>query len=117
MALAAGAVLSGLGHLANLGQLGSIGVGHAYQKAQMKWAHRAYCLDSRNLRIDLLNAVKEDARDHHQTYAGRIDTLLWVHTLLLTFALGTLQYSDQFVPSSECVECEEVYSVSAILIL
>eukprot|EP00435_Cladocopium_sp_Y103_P049798 s459_g15.t1 len=57
--------------------------------------------------IDLLNAVKEDVRDHHQTYASRIDTLLVVHTLLLTFALATLQYSDQFVPVSGCVECEE----------
>jgi len=28
------------------------------------------------------------------------DTLLVVHTLLLTFALATLQYSDQFVPVS-----------------
>ena len=28
------------------------------------------------------------------------DTLLLVHTLLLTFALATLQYSDQFVPVS-----------------
>ena len=122
------------------------------------------------VRIDLLNAVKEDVRDHHQTYASRIDTwwndqpmfawfpvlcsmlvfhlvewvlisflrpptckrlwtlphwwhfdshfmtgcdqtssakdwktkdtLLVVHTLLLTFALATLQYSDQFVPVS-----------------
>ena len=26
-----------------------------------------------NSRIDLLNAVKEDVRDHHQTYASRID--------------------------------------------
>ena len=27
-----------------------------------------------HVRIDLLNAVKEDVRDHHQTYASRIDT-------------------------------------------
>eukprot|EP00928_Gymnodinium_smaydae_P087351 TRINITY_DN71626_c0_g1_i1.p1 TRINITY_DN71626_c0_g1~~TRINITY_DN71626_c0_g1_i1.p1 ORF type:complete len:444 (-),score=45.09 TRINITY_DN71626_c0_g1_i1:233-1510(-) len=128
MSLAAGAtLLSGLGHLANLGQFAEIGQAHAYQREQMQWARRAYCLDSRALRIDLLNAVKEDVRDHHQTYAGRIDTLLLVHTLLLTFALATLQYSDQFVPSSECVDCEEVehpwmvfawvYSVVGILIL
>ncbi|CAK8993422.1 unnamed protein product [Durusdinium trenchii] len=99
----------------------------AFQREQMQWARRAYCLDSRALRIDLLNAVKEDVRDHHQTYASRIDTLLVVHTLLLTFALATLQYSDQFVPVSGCVECEEnehpwlvtcwVYAVSGILIL
>jgi len=120
-------LLNGIGHLANLGQFVEIGQGQAFQREQMQWARRAYCLDSRALRIDLLNAVKEDVRDHHQTYASRIDTLLLVHTLLLTFALATLQYSDQFVPVSGCVECEEnqhpwlvtcwVYSVSGILIL
>jgi len=128
MSLVAGAtLLNGIGHLANLGQFVEIGQGQAFQREQMQWARRAYCLDSRALRIDLLNAVKEDVRDHHQTYASRIDTLLLVHTLLLTFALATLQYSDQFVPVSGCVECEEnehpwlvtcwVYSVSGILIL
>ncbi|CAJ1375226.1 unnamed protein product [Effrenium voratum] len=128
MSLLAGAtLLNGIGHLANLGQFVEIGQGQAFQREQMQWARRAYCLDSRALRIDLLNAVKEDVRDHHQTYASRIDTLLVVHTLLLTFALATLQYSDQFVPVSGCVECEEnehpwlvtcwVYSVSGILIL
>lgn len=120
-------MLGAVGHIANLGSIGSLGVAHAYQKAQMKWAHRAYCLDSRNLRIDLLNAVKEDARDHHQTYANRIDTLLLVHTLLFTFAMGTLQLSDSFLPSNQCVDCEEdlhpwfvtawVLSVAGILIL
>jgi len=45
----------------------------------------------------------------------------------LTFALATLQYSDEFVPQSSCLECAEtmhpwvvicwVYSVAAILIL
>ncbi|CAE7503336.1 unnamed protein product [Symbiodinium pilosum] len=128
MSLVAGAtLLNGIGHLANLGQFVEIGQGQAFQREQMQWARRAYCLDSRALRIDLLNAVKEDVRDHHQTYASRIDTLLLVHTLLLTFALATLQYSDQFVPVSGCVECEEnehpwlvtcwVYAVSGILIL
>lgn len=128
MSLVAGAtLLNGIGHLANLGQFVEIGQGQAFQREQMQWARRAYCLDSRALRIDLLNAVKEDVRDHHQTYASRIDTLLVVHTLLLTFALATLQYSDQFVPVSGCVECEEnehpwlvtcwVYAVSGILIL
>ncbi|CAE7216074.1 unnamed protein product [Symbiodinium sp. KB8] len=108
MSLVAGAtLLNGIGHLANLGQFVEIGQGQAFQREQMQWARRAYCLDSRALRIDLLNAVKEDVRDHHQTYASRIDTLLLVHTLLLTFALATLQYSDQFVPVSGCVECEE----------
>jgi len=128
MSLAAGATLLGaVGHLANLGQFVEIGQGHAYQREQMAWARRAYCLDSRALRIDLMNAVKEDVRDHHQTYAGRIDTLLLVHTLLFTFSLATLQYSDEFVPQSGCVDCVEslhpwlviawVYAVSAILIL
>eukprot|EP00913_Durusdinium_trenchii_P024841 g23316.t1 len=118
MSLVAGAtLLNGIGHLANLGQFVEIGQGQAFQREQMQWARRAYCLDSRALRIDLLNAVKEDTED----------TLLVVHTLLLTFALATLQYSDQFVPVSGCVECEEnehpwlvtcwVYAVSGILIL
>lgn len=125
--MAGATLLNGIGHLANLGQFVEIGQGQAFQREQMQWARRAYCLDSRALRIDLLNAVKEDVRDHHQTYASRIDTLLVVHTLLLTFALATLQYSDQFVPVSGCVECEEnehpwlvtcwVYAVSGILIL
>lgn len=127
--MAAANVLSAMGHLANLGQIADVGVAHLHQKEQMEWARRAYRLDSRTLRIDLLNAVKEDVRDHYDTYAGRIDTLLLVHTLLLTFALATLQFSDQYVPQTEdaCPHCVEVvytwlvplwvYLIAAILIL
>lgn len=128
MALTAGVTLvNAVGHLANIGQFAEIGQSHIYQKEQMQWARRAYGLDSRALRIDLLNSVKDDVRDHHSVHSGRIDTLLLVHTLLLTFALATLQYSDEFVPQSGCEECAEemhpwlvicwVYSVGAILIL
>jgi len=80
------------------------------QREQMEWAQRAYRLDTRTLRIDILNAVKEDVRDHHHSYASRIDTLLLLHTLLLTFALATLQFSGQYVPQSgkSCSYCVEV---------
>lgn len=126
---AASGVLSMMGHLANLGQVAEIGVSLKHQQEQMEWAQRAYRLDARTLRIDLLNAVKEDVRDHHNTHAGRIDTLLLVHILLLTFALATLQFSDQYVPQTadSCPECVEVaypmlvsiwvYMIAAILIL
>lgn len=127
--VAASSVLGAVGHLANLGQVAEVGQSRAHQREAMQWAHRAYRLDSRTLRIDLLNAVKEDVRDHYDTYAGRIDTLLLVHTLLLTFALATLQFSDEFVPqrSEDCPACVEaehpnlvkvwVYLIAAILIL
>lgn len=126
---AAASVLGAMGHLANFGQVAEFGVSHVHQREQMQWARRAYRLDARTLRIDLLNAVKEDVRDHHTTHAGRIDTLLLVHTLLLTFALATLQFSGQYVPQTgeSCPECVEVaypflvaiwvYLIAAILIL
>jgi len=129
MFLAATNVLGAVSHLANIGQVAEVGQSRIHQKEQMEWARRAYRLDSRTLRIEILNAVKEDVRDHHSTYAGRIDTLLFVHTLLLTFALATLQFSDQYVPqtSEVCPECVEaaypilvsiwVYLIAAILIL
>lgn len=75
--------------------------GQVYHRRDMSWNMRSYCLDLRSLRTDMLNNVKEEFRDQHQIYTGRIDTLLLVHTLLLTFAFATLQYSDPFLPSSE----------------
>lgn len=67
-------------------------------------------MDAHSLRIDLLNTIKEDIRDHYSTYAGRIDTMLLLHTLLFTFALATLQFSDIFVPhtAAQCPYCVEV---------
>lgn len=97
-----------LEHAANLGQLmqnsywsrrGFEQAQHLHQE-QVVWNRRAYCLDTRALRINILTAVKEDARDHHQTHAGMIETLLLVHTLILTFALATIQYSGHFMPST-----------------
>mmetsp|Transcript_71492 Transcript_71492/g.149466 ORF Transcript_71492/g.149466 Transcript_71492/m.149466 type:complete len:412 (+) Transcript_71492:189-1424(+) len=129
MAFLAANLLGALGPLANFAQVADLGVSHKHQHEQMQWTRRAYRLDARTLRIDLLNAVKEDVRDHHNTHAGRIDTLLLVHTLLLTFALATLQFSDQYVPKTadKCPDCVEaryptlvsiwVYLIAAILIL
>eukprot|EP00434_Breviolum_minutum_P028211 symbB.v1.2.024957.t1/scaffold2364.1/size162346/4 len=116
MSLVAGAtLLNGIGHLANLGQFVEIGQGQAFQREQMQWARRAYYF--------ILRCGPKTSTKDWKTK----DTLLVVHTLLLTFALATLQYSDQFVPVSGCVECEEnehpwlvtcwVYAVSGILIL
>lgn len=115
--------------MANVGQAVGPAIEHVRHGAQLDMARRAYRLDARTLRIDLLNAVKEDIRDHHSAHAGRIDTLLLVQTLLLTYALGTLQCSSQYVPQTAdlCPNCFEVryptlihvyvYLVAAILIL
>jgi len=111
MAMQAGAAVMGaVGHLANMGQIVEMGQSHVYQKEQISWARRAYRLDKHAMRIDLLSAAKEDIRDHYETFASRIDTMLLVHTLLFTFALATLQFSDQFVlkTKSECPHCLEV---------
>ena len=61
----------------------------------------AHCRDSEHCRVDsslfvtVTKVTQISAKDSETK-----DTLLVVHTLLLTFALATLQYSDQFVPVS-----------------
>jgi len=130
MALTAGtAMLGAVGHLANLGQFAELGQAAVYQREQIEWTRRFFQLDLHTLRLDLLNAVKEDIRDVYGTYAGRIDTLLLVQTLLFTFGLATLQFSDQFIPQTpeQCGNCVEtrypsvyfawVILVGAVLIL
>lgn len=104
------AVLGAVGHIANLGTFAEMGQSQAHQQEQIKWTRRAYRLDKHAIRIDLLNAAKEDIRDHYETYITRIDTMLLVHTLLFTFALATLQFSDSFVlqAADVCPNCIEV---------
>mmetsp|Transcript_8401 Transcript_8401/g.18244 ORF Transcript_8401/g.18244 Transcript_8401/m.18244 type:complete len:390 (+) Transcript_8401:171-1340(+) len=125
------ALLSALGHLANLGQLVDIGQGQAHHREQIWWTRRNYALDAQALKIDLLGAARDDVRGTYDTYIERLDTLLLLNALLLPFALNTLQFSDEFVPKTEndadCNDCIEarhpwlgyvwVYLVAACLIL
>ncbi|CAJ1344282.1 unnamed protein product [Effrenium voratum] len=62
------------------------------------------------LRLDLIAALKEDIRDHYANHTAQVDTLLVVTTLLFTFGLATLQFSDPFVlkTKEECEDCVEV---------
>ena len=58
-------------------------VGRSFGSAQVRWARRAYQLESQSVRLDVFDHVKEEIRSHHDTYMGRIDVLLLVLALLL----------------------------------
>mmetsp|Transcript_49929 Transcript_49929/g.99095 ORF Transcript_49929/g.99095 Transcript_49929/m.99095 type:complete len:340 (-) Transcript_49929:11-1030(-) len=100
------AFASVLGHLANLGQVVALGQGHAYQREQVNQSRRNYTLDLQALKVDLLGTARDDVRSTYETYMERLDTLLLLNGLLLTFSLNTLQYSDIFLPDGEsCHNC------------
>jgi len=105
-----GSVLGAVGHLANFGQLSEIGISRALHRENMNIAKAALQQDSLALRLDLLGALKEDIRDHYANHTGQVDTLLIITTLLFTFGLATLQFSDPFVlkTEAECPDCLEV---------
>lgn len=98
-----------LGHLANLGQVVALGQGHAYQREHVKQSRLNYTLDIQALKVDLLGTARDDVRSTYETYMERLDTLLLLNGLLLTFSLNTLQYSDAFLPQGDsCHDCIEV---------
>eukprot|EP00931_Biecheleriopsis_adriatica_P107293 TRINITY_DN81640_c0_g1_i1.p1 TRINITY_DN81640_c0_g1~~TRINITY_DN81640_c0_g1_i1.p1 ORF type:complete len:407 (-),score=61.23 TRINITY_DN81640_c0_g1_i1:15-1208(-) len=106
---AGSAVLGAVGHLANLGQFAELGQNLTFQRENVQWARAAYKQDVRSLRLDLLDAIKDDIAGHYSNHAARIDTILIVTTLLFTFALACLQFSDQFCLQTEeqCPHCIE----------
>mmetsp|Transcript_89035 Transcript_89035/g.157705 ORF Transcript_89035/g.157705 Transcript_89035/m.157705 type:complete len:391 (-) Transcript_89035:106-1278(-) len=94
----------------NVGQVVEIGQAQVHQREQLRWAKKAYQLESQSIRLDVFDHAKEEIRSHHDTYNGRIDALLLVLALIWPFALATIQFSDPFVPqtASECEFCVEV---------
>jgi len=55
---------------------------------EMNWAKKAYALDKLSLNTDLVNTIREDLRDLCSQRYGRIDNLLVVNTLVLSFSFG-----------------------------
>eukprot|EP00494_Astrolonche_serrata_P028019 UN28284 len=56
-------------------------------KEEMNLAKRSFALDRRSLNIDLVNTIREDLRDLCSQRYGRIDNLMVVNTLVLSFRL------------------------------
>ncbi|CAJ1438952.1 unnamed protein product [Effrenium voratum] len=109
-ALRLGAIGAFLDQVQNVGQMVEIGQSHVHQQEQIRWARRAYQLESQSVRLDVFDHVKEEIRSHHDTYMGRIDALLLVLALVWPFGLNTIQFSDPFVPQTE-MECEDCIEV------
>lgn len=57
-------------------------------KEEMQFNQQAMVIDKKGLSIDLVNTVREDLRDLFQSRATRIDNLMLVNTLLLSFSFG-----------------------------
>jgi len=57
-------------------------------KEEMQFNQQAMMIDRKGLSIDLVNTVREDLRDLFQSRATRIDNLMLVNTLLLSFSFG-----------------------------
>jgi len=57
-------------------------------KEEMQFNQQAMMIDKKGLSIDLVNTVREDLRDLFQSRATRIDNLMLVNTLLLSFSFG-----------------------------
>jgi len=57
-------------------------------KEEMQFNQQAMMIDKKGLTIDLVNTVREDLRDLFQSRATRIDNLMLVNTLLLSFSFG-----------------------------
>jgi len=57
-------------------------------KEEMQFNQQAMLIDQKGLSIDLVNTVREDLRDLFQSRATRIDNLMLVNTLLLSFSFG-----------------------------
>jgi len=55
---------------------------------EMTWAKKAYALDRLSLNTDLVNTIREDLRDLCSQRYGRIDNLMVVNTLVLSFSFG-----------------------------
>lgn len=106
------AFLAALSHLANVGTFVNVGQEHAHQREQVRWNIRNYALDMQALKIDLLGEARDDVRGTYQTYAEQLDTALLLNALLLPFAPGILQLSDDFVPPTEdeCPYCIEAHN-------
>eukprot|EP00931_Biecheleriopsis_adriatica_P064475 TRINITY_DN3924_c0_g1_i1.p1 TRINITY_DN3924_c0_g1~~TRINITY_DN3924_c0_g1_i1.p1 ORF type:complete len:389 (-),score=42.85 TRINITY_DN3924_c0_g1_i1:94-1260(-) len=118
--MASSALLLGarmLDQVQNVGQIGELVQGHVHQREQIHWVRRAYQLDCQSIRLDVFDHAKDEIRSHHDTYMGRIDTLLLVLALIWPFALNTIQFSDPFVPhlAEDCEDCIEVEHTSLIV--
>jgi len=57
-------------------------------KEEMQFNKQSIVLDKKSLTIDLVNTIREDLRDLFQSRAVRIDNLMLVNTLLLSFSFG-----------------------------
>jgi len=57
-------------------------------KEEMLFNRQSIVLDKKSLTIDLVNTIREDLRDLFQSRAVRIDNLMLVNTLLLSFSFG-----------------------------
>lgn len=57
-------------------------------KEEMTFAKKAFALDRRALNVDLVNTIREDLRDLCSQRYGRIDNLMVVNTLVLSFSFG-----------------------------
>eukprot|EP00930_Biecheleria_cincta_P074395 TRINITY_DN61607_c0_g1_i1.p1 TRINITY_DN61607_c0_g1~~TRINITY_DN61607_c0_g1_i1.p1 ORF type:complete len:354 (+),score=45.43 TRINITY_DN61607_c0_g1_i1:69-1064(+) len=76
----------------------------AHQEEQSFWAQKQYRLDVFSFTIDILDKTKDEVRDLYDCYSGRIDTLMVLHTLLLTLGFAVMGYNDTMFPRNTIME-------------
>lgn len=84
-----------------VGSAGELVQGQIFQNEQLHEARKAYQLDLFSLSLDILAKCREEVKDLFESYSGRVDTYLVVHTLLLSLGFAAVQYSDELVPDDE----------------
>ena len=88
-----------------------------YHKEDMQWVRQAYKLDQRSLNIDIVNTIREDLRDMMGQRSGRIENLMVVNTLLLSFAFDFVT-NGTFPPTGDnspwCVRTSPIVRTSLL---
>jgi hypothetical protein len=83
---------------------------------EMHWTRRGFALDQQSLNIDLVNTIREDLRDMLGQRSGRIDNLMLVNTLLLSFAFDFVT-NGTFPPEGDDSPFMILYSILMALSL
>lgn len=90
--------------------------GEMHQIEQVIWTQKQYRLDVFSFTIDILDKTKDEIRDLYDCYSGRIDTLMVLHTLLLTLGFAVMGYNDTMFPRNTIMEDQNIALRKAWLI-
>lgn len=82
--------------------------GEMHQTEQVLWTQKQYRLDVFSFTIDILDKTKDEIRDLYDCYSGRIDTLMVLHTLLLTLGFAVMGYNDTMFPRNTIMEDQNI---------